>query len=377
MNAWPDFTETPQPAPPPSLAFFVSAHGFGHAARACAVMNALQARAPRWHFHVFTQVPEWFFRESVTGALTYYAAPTDVGLVQPSALVEDWPATLERLDAFYPLAESLVQAWANWLARLECVAVLCDIAPLGLAAAQAADLPSILIENFTWDWLYAGYAGEEPRWQAHIAYLQQLFAQADYHIQATPFCAAAPRAYTVAPISRLPRQTRATVRQRLNIPDSQPLVLVTMGGLPNAYAFYECLRTQREIAFVIPGAHEALEQQGNVWLLPPHSAFYHPDLVAAADVVIGKAGYSTVAEAFQAGVAFGYVSRPRFRESAVLAAFIETHMRGQAIADDEFATGAWARHLPQLLAEPVAPRASPNGADQVAAWVLETDIVAP
>ena len=47
------------------LAYFVSPHGFGHAARACAVMQAMRAVWPRVVFEVFTLVPEWFFAESL------------------------------------------------------------------------------------------------------------------------------------------------------------------------------------------------------------------------------------------------------------------------------------------------------------------------
>jgi predicted glycosyltransferase len=49
------------------LAYFVSAHGYGHATRASAVMRALKARRPNLTIHVFTQAPEWIFTESVPG----------------------------------------------------------------------------------------------------------------------------------------------------------------------------------------------------------------------------------------------------------------------------------------------------------------------
>ncbi|MBC2715495.1 MAG: hypothetical protein HF978_09310 [Desulfobacteraceae bacterium] len=48
-----------------SIAYFVTFHGFGHAARASAVMNAIYARWPFVHFEIFTQTPEWFFKDSL------------------------------------------------------------------------------------------------------------------------------------------------------------------------------------------------------------------------------------------------------------------------------------------------------------------------
>ncbi len=44
-----------------SLAYFISPHGFGHAARACAVMSAILERMPGVRFEIFTEVPRWFF----------------------------------------------------------------------------------------------------------------------------------------------------------------------------------------------------------------------------------------------------------------------------------------------------------------------------
>ena len=63
-----------------SIAYFVSPHGFGHAARAAAVMSALRRRRPDLELHVFTTVPRWFFDDSL-GAVpfSYYPLATDVG----------------------------------------------------------------------------------------------------------------------------------------------------------------------------------------------------------------------------------------------------------------------------------------------------------
>ena len=86
-----------------SLAYFVSAHGFGHATRACAVMAAIRARRPDLTIHVFTQAPEWLFAESVPGGVSYHSAATDVGVVQHSALSEWMRGSLKAL----PIIESV------------------------------------------------------------------------------------------------------------------------------------------------------------------------------------------------------------------------------------------------------------------------------
>src|SRR5512136_1670225 len=122
---------------PARIAYFISPHGFGHAARAAAVMAALRQRDPAIHFDVFTTVPAWFFDQSVRGGFTHYAVLTDIGLAQKDSLREDLTETVRRLAAFIPFDPALVARLAGQVRQQDCRLVLCDIAPLGLAVAQA------------------------------------------------------------------------------------------------------------------------------------------------------------------------------------------------------------------------------------------------
>jgi hypothetical protein len=107
----------------------------------------------------------------------------------------------------------------------------------------------------------------------------------------------------------------------------------------------------------------------NLVLLPHHSEFFHPDLVNACDAVVGKAGYSTIAEVYSAGVPFGYVERAGFPESSALTAFVEREMIGLPIDTAGFRNGRWLERLPELLAFPRKPRKGPGGSEQVSAFI--------
>ena len=54
-------------------------------------------------------------------------------------------------------------------------------------------------------------------------------------------------------------------------------------------------------------------REKNVILLPANTDLYHPDLVHAADAVVAKLGYSTVAETYSAGVPLGIFLAVIFR----------------------------------------------------------------
>jgi len=351
------------------LACFISAHGFGHAARVTAVLERLLEKDDAFHFHLFTTVPSWFFEFPLSECFSYHETITDVGFVQRSPFLEDLDETESLLDAFLPFDPSRVEVLAATLRDLDCLTVLCDISPLGIAAAKRADIPSVLVENFTWDWLYAGYPGFSKKIRHHIDYLSRWFDAADYRIQTEPICAPKNGCVTLSPISRKPRSHRKTVRQRLEVPGDTLLVLITLGGIPDAVPVFHRLKDAEGIRFVIPGGNHAPQRLDNLWLLPHESDFYHPDLVHAADAVIGKAGYSTIAEVYSAGVPFGFIPRPGFPESLILTRFIQNRMAGRMIQMDAFYAGDWIRGLEEWIGSVEKMHSRPSGAPDAARFL--------
>jgi hypothetical protein len=351
-------------------AFFVSPHGFGHAARAAAVAEALVARQPRLHPHFFTTVPRWFFDESLGPDFGYHRCECDVGLVQATPLVEDPAATIARLEASPWSSPAAVDDVAEQLSGLGCALVVADISPLGLRAAARAGLPSVLVANFTWDWIYERLP-EAPEALVSLGReMAEEFAAAALRIDAEPCCAPAPGAVPVAPVARTPRSSRAAVRSELEIPDHAPLVLASMGGIRFRYGRLDHPADATGGAWVVvPGGAESLRRRGRLVLLPFHSRHYHPDLVGAADVVVGKLGYSTVAEACHAGTAMAYVARPSFPESTVLAQFVERHLNACELDGEAFQRGDWLPVIEQLAARPRRSPALGDGAAAAAAAI--------
>lgn len=354
---------------PPAIACFISPHGFGHAARVSAVLNAAWASAPTLHAHLFTTAPQVFFRDSLQGAWTYHPTVVDVGLVQPTPLHPDLPATVHALHALWPFDPHRVHALAEQVRALGCTAVWCDIAPLGLAVAEMAGLPGVLMENFTWDWIYAGYTEAEPGLRPFVDGLGAHFARASLHLQTEPLCAPAPTAQRLPPIARVPRHSRAHTRQRLQVNTSTPLVLLTMGGVRADFAFARALKAHAPVHFVIPGGAETEIFEDNLRLLPHHSHFYHPDLVATSEAVLGKLGYSTLAEAATNRVPFGFIARAGWRESPPLADYVTRHGWGTELSAAALFEGTLAG-LEALLTWPRFEPAT-NGASQAARWLLE------
>ena len=333
-------------------------------------MLSLGHRLREQHFDIFTEVPQWFFTEEGI-AHTYHSVTTDVGLVQTSPLSHDIDQTLTALDRFSADLDAKAEAMAEILRNRQCRLVLCDISPLGIVAARKAGIPSLLMENFTWDWMYAPYAVQHPAFNKHIKRLRNIFHSSDYWIQTEPVCEQRDADLFTHPVSRTPRHSRATIRQQLAVPPQQQLITITMGGIRGEVNLLDQLTAQRDRTFVLPGSSDTINRVANCIILPQHSTFYHPDLINASDVVIGKLGYSTLSEVYYAGTPYIYVMRDEFRESAPLASFVATHMTGLPVHASDFEHGYWLDNLTQLLSCAQPKHHHRNGAEQISDMIVK------
>jgi hypothetical protein len=353
------------------LAYFISSHGFGHGARAAAVMAAVHRIAPKVCFDLFTTVPSWFFSVSLAGPYEYHPCMSDVGLVQRGPLHEDLPETVSLLSSFLPFRGDVLKELGDAVRSLKCVIVICDISPLGVAVAGRLGIPSLLIENFTWDWIYEHYAAGAPQMKAFGAYLKDHFEQATYRIQTEPVCVPARADLVTPPVSRAFRMAPDEVRRQLGVAPDKRVVTVTMGGVAEEMEGLDTVKDAGNVLFVAPGGSRVARRTENLILLPRQAGLFHPDLIRASDVVVGKIGYSTLAEVYYAGVPFGYIARRAFRESEVLAAFVWKEMHSLEIQDRSFQDGSWTACVPDLLDLPRVERKGPLGSEAAARFIVD------
>lgn len=348
-----------------TIAFFITPHGFGHASRATGLMQAISQQIPDSKFIVFSTIPEWFFQEARLQVKTI-PLQCDVGVVQKTPFIEDFETTLKELEKMYPTQPAVLDKIAAELHSNKVNLVICDIAAIGILAAKQAGIPSILIENFTWDWIYESFINAYAQFKEFSAYLSSIYPRADLRIQTEPLCDRIDNAcYITSPIARQPFADRKITRKRLGITESQKLVLMSMGGIQEEFASAKKLRTYQDYLFIIPNGKEKFKRIGNLIYLPHHSDFYHPDLIQAADFIIGKAGYSTIAEVFHAGIPFSFISRSRSRETRPLADFIKSNMPSIEISEEQYRSEEWLEMLPQIFALSARSHPRQNGAFDV------------
>jgi hypothetical protein len=229
----------------------------------------------------------------------------------------------------------------------------------------------VLVENFSWPWLYEPLLEEAPELAPLSGELDLWSGRATLHLLAEPYCWADPRAHAaVLPVSRPPRRAREELRGELGVGGADRLVVLTMGGYAEAMPFLHRLEEMRDVTFVVTGA-PASEVRGNLRLHDNASRLYMPDLVRAADAVVAKLGYSTVAEVWREGRAAAFVTRADFREMRPLWAWVSERIPGFEIPGTSFAAGEWVERIPELLGMIPPPAQPRGGADQVVDHMME------
>ncbi len=109
----------------------------------------------------------------------------------------------------------------------------------------------------------------------------------------------------------------------------------------------------------------------NTRLIPTEYAGYH-NLIAAADVVIGKAGGSTVAECIGHRTPFIYTVREGYIENDLLCSALDRYAHARYIPRADFEAGDWVERLDDFIREPYEwPDIRIDGAQVAAGKLME------
>lgn len=354
-----------------NIGYFISSHGYGHASRACAVMEKLSV-VGYTNFFIFTKTPIWFFQNSLSFQFEYIETQSDVGLEQENPFVEDIEKTIKILDNFLPFSFNQHEKFLQFITEINLDLIICDISPFGLWVAEELGIPSILIENFTWDWIYEYYLEQYPKLDGYISLLREIYQLPKMHFTCEPNCEISKNSIVVSPVFRETRSKREKIRMQLCLNDRDRLVLVTMGGIPIDHHDENLMFNTGNVKYLFPINNvNAKIDNKNIILLPHNHPYFHPDLVNASDLVIGKLGYSTVAEVYSISKPFLFIGRKNFRESNILEKFAREKMFSNEIELTNIFSLQTFELLQEMISKTINKNQSINGADQIAIKIRE------
>lgn len=348
----------------------LSSHGFGHAAQAAAVVNALRRCLPDLRLTIRTPLPRNILARFFEGEFGFTPCDTDVGMVMSTALDIDLVATAEAYARFHADWDGRVQQEARVLAHLAPDLVLADVPYLTLAGASRASIPAVAMCSLNWADIYAHYfQGIRPEASSLHAQILEAYHQAVCFLQTEPSMPMSnlPRRIAIGPVARVGVDRRAELKASLGLAPSVRLVMIALGGID--------IRLPLERWPRLPGVH---------WLVPAVWNINRPDAAAVealdmsfADVLrsvealIGKPGYGTFTEAACNGTPMLYVRRPDWPEESCLIEWLKRHGNCLEIDRQRLERGDVASAVRQLWEMPTRRRILPAGIDQAVEYLVE------
>jgi hypothetical protein len=363
-----------------SVALYISGHGFGHASRDIEIINTLGPHLPpRFRVLLRTAVPRWLFDRTLTTPVTLVEGECDTGVVQVDSLRLDEAATAREAAEFYSTFDQRVAREAALLRAHDTRLVIADAPPLACAAAAAARIPSVVLSNFTWDWIYSGYAEQfastAPDVIARIA-MAYATAAAGWRL---PLHGGFDTIDTVVDLPFVARQGRPEHGREgtlaaLRIPAERPVVLSSFGGYGIRGFDHATLDCFDAWTVVITGREPNAPLPPGVTYVNEAELYdarlRYEDLVAAVDVVATKPGYGIISECIANDTAMLYTSRGKFREYDVMVREMPRFLRCLFLDQQALLAGRWRAALDRVMALPAPPERPRTDGAQIAARMI-------
>lgn len=334
---------------PPSIVYYISGHGFGHATRSVAIINQLRLQRPDIPIHIRSWAASQIFNEMCPGVPVHHCQ-LDIGVVQADGISMDIDTTLVRCQEILDQADLQADQELDALKALNPGCIVCDIPPMANRMAKRLGIASVTVTNFTWDWIYDGWLATHPRAGELSKRMFHDYACSDCLLR-LPYAGDLPAFDTVIDTPMLGRPAQldaAVVRQRLGLNhESRPLVLLSFGGMGFQSGNLAQLAELADYCLLttFPVNHP------DVHLLPSldNYGIGYPDLVGAVDVVVTKPGYGIVSECAVNQTRMLYTDRGPFREYDEIVAELDQWNCGVYIERDRLRRGDFKAELDRLM----------------------------
>ena len=346
----------------------ISSHGLGHAAQLVPVLNELGHIVPGLQAHLRTQVPAWFFENRLTVPWTLSTAQQDVGCIQHGPLTIDVAATWNAHARFHAQWEQHVRAEALAMRAAAPALVLSDISHLAIESGAQAGIPPVAFCNLSWDQILEPLADlEQPDHHRIIDRIRRAYAHAKMLLRPAPGIPmnAFQNIVDIGPIADPTPEAPADLRKALAAAPGEQIVLIGFGGIALDALPFEQLEKLAGYRFIVTGPVPDRCARIRAAATLPYS---FRTLLASADILITKPGYSTVIETVAQGKPVVYVRRYNFADEQSLVDYLHRHGRAAELTAQDFKAGRWrdALHAVEAATSAAAPP-RPTGAAEAAA----------
>lgn len=351
----------------PAIAYYVSAHGYGHGVRSCGIIRALNRLYPEIGVEVVSALPpDFLFSQIDASKNSLRPGSFDIGMKQIDSIRVDVPATLDAVRRLCSRRSEEVESEAERLRRRGIGLVVADIPALPIEAAARAGIPRLAVGNFSWDWIYEEFIAQDAAWGPVTEVFREQYAQTDLLLR-LPFCDAmrAFRRVEDIPLVASPGLARRPeIAAATGAMPGKKWVLLSFTSLEWTEDALDRVERLREYEFFTVRPLEWSRQ--NVHPLNRRRMDFS-DIVASVDAVISKPGFGILSDCIANGKPLIYADRSDFREYPVLVNAVRRFLRHVHIPAGELYRGDLAESLNLIWDRPEPGESCPLGGERVAA----------
>ena len=355
------------------IAYYVTAHGYGHGVRSADILSALLAAYPAAKITVTTDLPEAFLRSRLPqadGRLVVRPGAFDVGMVQKDSIRVDVDATLAEALELLAERSRLVDYEAEMLRGEGADLVVADIPAIPLEAAAAAGIPAAAVGNFAWDWIYAPLAARDPRWRPVIRMFADGYRMAKLRLKLpfSPAMSVFPKQVDIPLLAKPGRPRRAELAQLTGADPRKRWVLLSFTSLAWDEA---ALRAVEELDGYEFFTVKPLEWPGrrNIRAVDREAVGFS-DVLASCDVAVSKPGYGILSDCVANVKPLVYAEREDFIEYSLLERELKRFLANVHIPAVDLYAGRLEPALASVPAAPAPPETLPGGGAEMAAEIL-------
>jgi len=323
--------------------FSITAHGNGHGAISCALINRVMQHYPNIKISVMTLLPKSYLDSRLTAEFDYFQIGSDFGMLMHSPIVVDVDKSAKKYQILFDNWQSYVDNEKCILGAITPDILISNISPVSLDAAHQLGIKTASVAPFNWAQIYAAYClDSSAETQKVFQKMRSVYQAVEQVFKPIPFVPLNDgNEITTASINDQPIADLLSLQRKLPSNVKQ-IGLIALGGLP----FSLDLKNWPQIT----GLHWLVDQ------VVPHcrldmsqiESLSTPflELVAASDLIITKPGYGTYCEiaalAKHKKIRAISLSRPDWPETVYLNQFLamrvpfieieEIELTGEALA---------------------------------------------
>ncbi len=318
------------------IAYYISSHGYGHAARSLAVLATL---ANKVELFVKTEIPPSFFTDYLGNCVQIIPQQIDSGCAQKNFSEIDEETTFQNFQKFMKVHDQILDSEVNWLKKKSIDLIISDAPPLPIEAAHRANIPSLLITNFTWHDIYSEFSLAN-KYADLIEIIRGEYAKTT--LQILPQChivnKVTPNKKESGFIGLDGKNIRDQLTKKLSLNfEGKTAVFIYLGKLDSSFLKWENLSDIEDCIFLT--RDDVSTKVKNLFFLD--SSYEYRDLIASSDVVCTKAGYSTLATSFRAGIPIFSSDRQNFSEVVAVKKFLKENEVGLILDNERFFSCDW------------------------------------